>query len=38
MFNKKKVKFLEERVEELEKLLSKCYIRNKRGQFEKYQK
>ena len=38
MFNIKKVKRLEEENEELREALSKSYIRNKRGQFEKYQK
>jgi hypothetical protein len=38
MFNRKKVERLEKEVEQLKKILSSCYIRNKKGQFEKYRK
>ncbi len=37
MFNQRKIKRLEKEVESLKEILSHSYIRNRKGQFEKYQ-
>jgi len=38
MFNSKRIKELEKENRELKELLEHSYIRNSRGQFEKYKK